>query len=318
MDHDAWFFVGIFVFIFLVWIATGGPTHPISFTGPTLSEPAELGGGSYLSFPHAPFSVGDGSYISLPGSSSGDSSDSYGNQSSSVVGNGVLFGDSSPYRNLVWMNHYVSSPGASNPNNESIQIGVSQSANVPVDLSGWSVVSEATGNTAVIPKGTQVPESGIINAAQDIVLNPGEHALVISGNSPIGASFEENRCIGYFSSFQNFSPSLPQNCPSASDDLAKYYGGDYVRDPVCIDYVNKLSRCEAVLTPPVTASGLCQNFVVNHLNYNGCVAAHKSDTDFEDGVWRIYLGRSTSAWRSSHEVIKLLDANGKTVDAFSY
>ena len=68
--HDAWFFIGVFVFIFLIWIATGGPLHPIAFTGPKLALPGALGGGTYLSLPRAPYGVG-GSNISLPGSSSG-------------------------------------------------------------------------------------------------------------------------------------------------------------------------------------------------------------------------------------------------------
>jgi hypothetical protein len=157
-----------------------------------------------------------------------------------------------------------------------------------------------------------------VNAAQDIVLSPGERATVISGQSPIGASFRENKCIGYFSTFQKFSPTLPQNCPSPSDELASAYGTGYIRDAACIDYVNKLSRCQVVLSPPVTISGACQSFVVKYLNYNGCVDAHKNDPDFLGNTWRIYLGRSSSMWRTKHELVKLLDVNGKTVDAFSY
>ncbi len=59
--HDAWFFIGVFVFIFLIWVSTGGPLHPLAFTGPRLSLPQELGGGTYLQFPRASFTIGDGS-----------------------------------------------------------------------------------------------------------------------------------------------------------------------------------------------------------------------------------------------------------------
>jgi hypothetical protein len=169
-----------------------------------------------------------------------------------------------------------------------------------------------------IPRGTEVPTSGTVNAAQDIILQPGESALIISGRSPIGGSFRENKCIGYFSTFQKFTPALPQNCPAPSDELAKLYGPDYVRDAACIDYVNRLSRCQVVLSPPVTVSGSCQSFLVNYLNYNGCMNAHQGDADFKSGSWRIYLGRTTPMWRSSHEIVKLLDIKGNTVDAFSY
>ncbi len=319
MQHDAWFFVGIFAFIFLIWIATGGPTHPIAFTGPTLSQPQELGGGSYLSFPRAGFSLGGGNEVHLPGSSNGSS---YGGSSGSVPSSaslsGVDFGTPSPYRGAVTMSHYVSGAGSSQPNNEYVQLSLAQNA-APVDITGWTLESEATGNAAIIPKGTETPHSGIVNAVQDIVLEPGETAIVESGQSPIGASFRENKCIGYFSQFQSFSPSLPQDCPSPQSELAANYGDSYyIRDATCIDYVKTLNRCQAVLTPPTTVSGACQTFLVKYLNYNGCVNAHENDADFLDSTWRIYLGRTTPLFRTQHEVVKLLDSQGRTVDAFAY
>jgi len=322
MEHDAWFFIGVFAFIFLIWIATGGPLHPISFIGPALAQPQELGGGTYLSLPRSPFRIG-GSDVSLPGSSNGQGGSLGPNGSGSYTSNpplisGVPYGESSIYHGLVSMNHSVSGAGSLDPRNESIEISVNQNAGVPVDLSGWTLESEATGNATIIPKGAEVPAAGAVNAAQDIVLSPGERAIIISGQSPIGASFRENKCIGYYSTFQHFSPSLPQNCPAPNDELSAYFGSGYIRDASCINYVNTLSRCQVVLTPPPTVSGACQSFVVKYLNYNGCVAAHQSDLDFNGSTWHLYLGRTNSMWRTQHEVVKLLDSKGKTVDAFSY
>ena len=317
-SHDAWFFVGIFVFIFLIWIATGGPLHPISFTGPTLSLPGALGGGSYLSLPHTSLG-GSGSNVSLPGSSHGESvSNNYSGSSLPVFVGGGVFGTASMYRSIVSMSHFVSGASSVDPKNEYIEISVSPDASVPVDISGWSLSSDATGVSATIPKGTEVPTSGVVNAAQDIILAPGDHAILISGQSPIGASFRENKCIGYYSTFQKFSPSLPQNCPVPSSELASSYGSNYIRDAACIDYVNMLSRCQAVFTPPVGASSACQNFVVRYLNYNGCVTAHQNDADFAGTTWHVYLGRTNSMWRTQHELVKLIDTKGNTVDAFSY
>lgn len=316
--HDAWFFVGIFVFIFLIWIATGGPLHPIAFTGPRLAEPGALGGGTYLQLPKAPYGIG-GNEISLPGSSNGGGSVSNNSETAlpTFVG-GSVFGIPSPYRGLVTMSHYVSSAGSADSKNEYIEISVAQDARIPVDLTGWRLVSDASGTSASIPKGTEVPTSGVVNATEDIVLSPGTRAIIVSGRSPIGASFRENKCIGYFSTFQSFYPSLPQNCPVPSDELAAQYGANYIRDPNCIEAVNKLSRCQVALTPPAGLSGTCQSLIVKYLNYNGCVDAHRADADFEGTTWRIYLGRSTSMWRTKNELVKLLDINSKTVDAFSY
>ena len=315
--HDAWFFIGVFVFIFLIWIATGGPTHPIAFTGPKLAQPGVLGGGTYLQLPRAPYGLG-GTNVVLPGSSSGSSitDNEYGQTVPSITGG--VFGPSSPYRGVVRMNRYVSGAGSSDPKNEYVELYVAQDAGAPVNLSGWTLSSDATGSSAVIPKGTEIPISGIVNAAQDIIITPGKRAIIVSGSSPIGASFRENKCIGYFSTFQQFYPSLPQNCPTPSDELSTYYGAGYIRDVACIEYVNKFSRCQVALSPPVGATGACQNFMIQYLNYNGCMGTHQNDSNFKGDTWRIYLGRTTPMWRTKYEIVKLLDASGKTVDAFSY
>lgn len=319
--HDAWFFIGVFVFIFLIWVATGGPLHPIAFTGPRLAQPGILGGGTYLQLPRAPFGIG-GSNVVLPGSSSGESS-YYGSsyspgtaQPSSL--DGIAFGLPSPYRGIVLLSNYVSNASSSNPNSEYVQLSVTQNASVPIDITGWQLVSEATGKAAIVPRGVEVPTSGIVNAMQNIVLTPGERAIIVSGRSPVGTSFRENKCTGYLSTFQQFSPSLPRNCPAPSDELISFSGAYYVRDATCVEYVNKLPRCEAVLFPPKTISGACKSFVLQYLNYNGCVAAHKNDVDFRGTVWRVYLGLLKPLWRGQHEVVKLWDIDKRTVGAFRY
>lgn len=314
--HDAWFFIGVFVFIFIIWIAIGGPTRPIAFKGPTLPAPGALGGGTFLQLPRAPFDIGT-SNVSLANPPGGtNATGGIPKPLPSFVGG--TFGESSPYRGMVAMRRNISGAGSQNPVNESLELTVAQNAGVPVNLSGWRFFSGATNKAATIPKGTEIPVSGTINESEDIVLTPGTRAIVISGSSPIGASFRENKCIGYFSTFQKFSPSLPQNCPTPQNELATFYADGYVRDASCLDAVKKISRCQVMLTPPTTVSNACQNFMVKYLNYNGCVTAHKNDTDFLGTTWRIYLGRTSALWRPTHEIVKLLDSNGKTVDAFGY
>ena len=317
--HDAWFFIGVFVFIFLIWIATGGPLHPIAFSGPALAQPDVLGGGSYLSLPRAPFSVGQSDVV-LPGSTgggslSGGAGGTYVPTPSSL--SGIAFGVPSPYRSLVTMSHSVFGADADSPGNEYLQLSVAQNAGLPINITGWKLYSAASGETAFVPRGTEVPLSGVVNTMHDIVLSPGERAYLISGRSPIGTSFRENKCIGYLDTFQRYSPALPQNCPDPSAEFAAH-GSSYLRDTDCLEAVARLSRCETVLDPPEDIPNSCEDFMEKYFNYNGCVAAHKSDPDFEGDVWRIYLGAYGSLWRSRYEVIKLIDRNGKTVDAFSY
>lgn len=314
--HDAWFFIGVFVFIFLVWVSVGGPTHPISFAGPRLALPGALGGGTYLQLPHSPFGIGDSS-VSLTNPSGGSGVSSASDVPPPSALSGVGFGPVSPYRGALSMSHYVSNASSTD---EYIQISVPQNAGTPVDISSWTIGSAATGKSALIPLGTAVPTSGVVNAVHDIVLQPGDSAYIISGKSPVGSSFRENKCIGYFGAFQTFSPSLPQNCPTPSNELSTYYGKAYIHDPNCIDYVDTLNRCQTPLTktPVFKLSDTCQSFLVKYLNYNGCINTHGADTDFNGTLWHIYLGRTKALWRTKHEVVKLLDINNKTVDAFSY
>src|SRR5512133_839103 len=104
MQHDAFFFIGIFAFIFLIWIATGGTSHSLSFTGPTLALPGALGGGTYITLPKANFGVG-----SLD-ASGGMSSDGFPITSTSTF-EGIAFGTPSSYRGIVTLGGAVSGAG---------------------------------------------------------------------------------------------------------------------------------------------------------------------------------------------------------------
>ena len=234
---------------------------------------------------------------------------------------GIPFGPSSQYRNVISMNKYVSNADTTK---EYIEISVAQNASGSVNITGWTLASEASGNTEVIPVGTRVPTFGVVNLTQNILLDPGDRAIISSGPSPIGLSFRENKCTGYFNDFQKFSPPLPQNCPTASHELSSFYGTRYIHDPVCIDYANTVPRCRVPAEGKTDLSVTCENFLTNYLNYNGCVNAHSGDADFNGTTWRIYLGRRAATgktkpmWRTDHEIVKLFDDRYKTVDSFSY
>lgn len=317
MQHDAWFFIGIFAFIFLIWIATGGPTHPLAYTGPALNQPEELGGGDYLDLPRARVALRH-SYISSSGGSNTNAPGTTSNIPLPIYG--IPYGTPSPHRGIVSMSR-VSNASSTK---EYLIISVSRSAPEPVNISGWILKSEVTIKSAMIPSGTVIPRPGTVPTLQDIVLRPGDRAIVSTGASPAGTSFRENKCIGYYSEFQTFSPSLPRSCPSASSELSAYYGTSNVYDPGCVDYAKTVNRCEAVLFPPKTISPSCKKFAERYFNYGGCVATHSNDADFHGTTWRIYLSRVNSKgvtrpmWRAKREIVRLLDAQGKTVAQFSY
>jgi hypothetical protein len=318
MAHDSMFFIGVFVFIFLMWFVLGGGSRPLSFSGPTYTN------GGFVKLPSSSTIVksgGSASSGSASASPTSRSSATLSYQDQQAVSKAIqdaAFGLPSPYRGKVSLSHYIGNAGNSNPQYETIGLSLPSNAGGPVTISGWSFTSDVTNKGAAIPQGTEVPRSGTINAAEPIVLYPGDRAIISSGRSPIGASFRENLCIGYFAQFQTFSPSLPYSCPLPNSELKEQYGPNLVRDPDCADYVNRISRCQLALSPPPSLTSACQSFLVTYLNYNGCVATHEHDANFLGTTWRIYLDRNTSIWRKTREVVKLLDVQGKTIDMFSY
>ncbi len=358
MEHDAWFFVGLFVFIFLIWIATGGPLHGVSLSVPVTgslsgetsiqaASSSSIFGGSNVCLTGST-NCGSGTstnsgvtlptvdstnhytFVCLPGSTSCPNSGSYyggsGGISQTTFNNplpsaptGVTFSPPSPYRNDVSLDGYVSNASSSDPASEYVQIRIAQNSGGPIDITKWVLESGATYDGGVIPQGTITPTSGVINPTTDILLYPGDTAYIISGKSPIGGSFRVNKCVGYLAGFQPFTPSLPNTCPSASDELSSYYGTPYIHDPSCIDYAQSLSRCQTAVVPQSANLSLsCQNFLDNHLNYNGCLTTHQNDPDFAGTTWYIYLGLTTHLWRQKYDVVELLDPQGRTVDAFNY
>jgi len=318
--HDAWFFVGVLVFIFLIWIATGGPTHPLSFAGPSLNQPEELGGGTYLNLPRAPFKIGV-TPVTLTTDYVGRGNTYTTGISGSNSIYGIPFGTPSPYRNMVSLVRHISNASSTN---EYVELSVMQNSSQSVNITGWTLESAVTGKAEIIPKGTRVPTSGVVNATEDIILDRGERAIINTGPSPVGASFRENKCTGYFASFQKFYPSLSKSCPSPSSELLAYYGTPYIHDPACIDYTKTLSRCEVPNTRLANINMTCEAFIENTLSYNGCLNFHRSDSDFAGNTWRIYLnltdkkGKTKPMWRTKYEVVKLLDERGKTVAMFTY
>ena len=314
--NDAWFFAGVFAFVFLLWLATGGPSRPISWAGPTLAQPEELGGGTYLQLPRASYGNGVGKF-NASGTHAGN--DSYNGPASfgSSALKGIVFGSPSPLSGSLNLRTRITNASSTDARNEYLQITIPKN-NKAITISGWYLTSEITGKAAVIPSGTSIPTLGIVNTQQPIILEPGTTAYITTGRSPIGTSFRENKCSSYLEDFQDFEPSFYRNCPDPYSEFSTLYGPYYTRDTSCVDYVKRLPQCQTVLFPPDDLSTACKNFVKKHFSYNGCIATHYQDTDFFGNTWRVYLGMNDSMWRARNEVVKLLDASKRTIDAFAY
>lgn len=314
MKSDGLFFLGILAFFFILWFAAGGPTRPISFAGPYITPITDVdtvqegyGDAPSASFGSATYGTGSSIWSNIMNIES--SIASLQRQSSDIR----AFGEESPFRGQV----SVSGAGGTSATDEDEEyVSIRASGNQSVDITGWRVVSGASGKGARIPEGAALPRSGRVNDTGRIILNPGEEAIIVTGDSPNGVSFKENMCTGYLAKNQQFYPSLQNQCPAAYDEFDRFYTGNELRDEKCYTLVTSTASCT---TPRDSGtSNACQRFIDDYLTYNGCVEHHRNDSRFAGRTWRIYLERGDELWKPARDAVKLLDANGKTVDLYTY
>jgi hypothetical protein len=182
----------------------------------------------------------------------------------------------------------------------------------PIKITGWTIQGK-TGVSAIIGQATYLPIQGKINPLLDVYLNPGEKAIILTGQSPLGYSFRLNKCIGYLSQFQTFVPSLPKNCPLPKNEYLPSTFND-----ACLDYIDKLQACQIQTKIDPFLQTICQDFVREKVNYSACVSSHKEGKDFYKPEWRIFINNTKEIWKQEREELVLRDDVGKIVDNAAY
>ncbi len=225
----------------------------------------------------------------------------------------------SPYAGLVKLTNGNAS--AQSAETEYLTLTAPTSNTSPIDITGWKLESYVTASDATIPEGARTLLSEGDRTKTSITLRPGEVAYAITGETPLRVSFRENECTGYLSGEGSFGPSLMRSCPLPSDELLQY-GNIKSSDTRCYDYVRGIGQCEARSDEAVETAeltGACEMFILNVLTYEGCVEKHSADgTFYTGGTWRIFLNRSGELWRSTKDVVRLLDREGRVVSVFEY
>ncbi|MEI6843208.1 MAG: hypothetical protein WCK48_01725 [bacterium] len=221
----------------------------------------------------------------------------------------------SPYKGMVSLQYVTRS---TNPAQEYVTLRMSGNATSTVQITGWKIKSLSSGSEVEIPKGTYLYFANSINSADNILLTDQDVVYVITGTSPLGYSFKTNKCSGYMSQFQTFVPYLSTNCPAPrNEDLSSI--PSRVENDNCFDYIDSFPSCRIQTDLlPNNYSYECRKFIIDKINYGSCVDTHKSDKDFYQHEWRVYLGRSDHLWKDKRENIALYDNNGKLVDSLTY
>lgn len=229
------------------------------------------------------------------------------------------FGDPSPYRGLVGIIDSYGGVSADEAALEYIVIAASSENTAPISMSGWSIQGIRDRGRYYIPSSTRSFVMGRVSDVAAVSLNPGERAIINSGTSPVGASFLENLCTGYLGQFQTFLPSLDERCPSAENEVLSEPATARTADPTCVQFAESIPRCQFFVgEPPHGVTSQCYSFIRNSLTYNGCVARHSWRPSFRGDTWHLFLNQPQSIWQDDTDLIRLLDAQGRVVDTWSY
>lgn len=318
---DLIFFIFFLIVLGIVWALTGGPSRDISREGAFLNPPFPLGSGEAYDVPG----------VSIPRvntqrdahTTTNTDIEEEPNTLQSIIARirgeqtGISTEDMSPYAGKVTFER--GRPKNSSAETEYLKLETQSTVDGRIVISDWRVESAISLRGTTLGDAAYLPYSGQVNTESPVALGPDITIFVVSGRSPIGASFRVNTCTGYFAQFQEFTPDLREECPHPEDELKRVTNVDFIPNDACINFVENIRRCTFTTgSIPQQVGSACQNFILNELTYNGCVNAHKNEADFYKNEWYIYLDRDQELWNNTSDRIRLLDEDGLIVDELSY
>ncbi len=313
----------IFVIALIIfWFVTGG-WAAAKRTALSLANPIELifgtnPSGSFFGLPWQPVELTRGPDISgYAGEadkriiSSGDEDQYY-----AAPPQAPQSANSSPYAGKVRITENTATE--SNIAKEFIQLTASENNTEPIVITNWVLQSAVSGARGQIPLAAPLFVLGVVNAVQPIYLEPGNSVFITTAASPVGTSFRENICSGYLTELHTFEPELSDECPAASEVLPMNADNLRTYGSSCFDYLGTLSQCHFPTTIPSDLSPACRSFISNTASYNGCINTHRNRVPFMLPIFHAYLAFRSELWANSHDVIRLLDERGQTVDVLTY
>lgn len=255
---------------------------------------------------------GGGSILGNRSSSSSSSSQGSGaySQTKQAGSPSVPAGSVSPYAKNVNITS-VKNP-ASNASWEYITFTVYGNNTNSINITGWSIKSDVTGNQLFIGTGSSDPTRV---APTPILISSGSEVTVSTGISPVGTSFQLNKCSGYFGQLNNYVPPIDRQCPYWSK---QDFPEAILKDSNCMSYINTFYGCKIYPGDNFDLTPYCNGFVKQHASYEGCLNDYGSDSDFYKKEWRVFLGSNFPVWHKNKDTLRLLDAQGKVIDIYSY
>ncbi|MBM3272022.1 hypothetical protein FJY94_01920 [Candidatus Kaiserbacteria bacterium] len=310
---------GLLIIIVAAWFLGGG-WEKMKAAARGYGNPfqAILSGGSFLG---SDFRL-PGSPIIPEGAGLGDLGDlAYVPESDASFGNAYeldartsdarSFGTPSPYALSVSLR--IEHPGTEQ------EYAIIESSGSEVIMTGWSLQSALTRVRVSLPHAAPMFVVGAPNTLDASVLRPGGIAVVSSGMSPVGVSFRENLCSGYLGQLQQFSPPFAGTCPTPTASMPRTPAAESRLGASCFEYLATLPACTFPgASLPTSLPAMCRATIAERLTYNGCFQSFSARSDFYRDQWRLFLGTQAPLWRADSDIVRLLDAEERTVATYSY
>ncbi len=240
------------------------------------------------------------------------------------ITNEELWSNQSIFRGLVSITKQ-SRPNATEPTEEYVHILARRSNDISIDMTGWSLYSVVSNTRVYLPPATLMLKMSGNNKIDPVHLAPGEFAVISTGKSPIhsvASSFHTNKCIGYVARFHRFVPPISSRCNDPSLILPPTPQNIRTYGSTCIEFLAQAESCKSYTNEmPAHLLPACRDLIARKLTYHSCLSdgfAKYGHDIFNDGGWYLYLNHNAELWRNSYEIIKLLDADGLTVDVLRY
>jgi hypothetical protein len=311
-----WTFWGAIALLLVFWLLGGGVQKIIttgrSFSQHSVSLPNLFSSNIFYTF-HLPFAPTVYPQLPLPNESENGVVNPTGTYQPYQPVDTSHDASQSPYQGEI-----VLAQGAAiaqSATGQYIEVSAAPGAG-PVNISGWTLQSALSGKLATIPQAASPFLMGKVNSVGNVVLQNGALAYVVTGPSPIGVSFSENMCTGYLGTLQPFVPALSLMCPAPLSEIPDTPENETRLGSSCFNYLKNLPPCTFPSSLPSGLSSACIQAIQTKLSYNGCIAAHQANGS--QSIWRLYLAQGKALWGVPHDVIRLLDEQGRVVSVLNY
>lgn len=295
-------YLGIMAVIFLFWLFAGGPNTKFRHGGSTFFSPSAL-----------PQSQGENAPPRTKEEIESKLQDAKA-EAETIQQKIDDIKYSSPYKGKLSLN--VGLARSTELAQQYLILQRNPLATEPISITGWTLRSKITGKSAIIGQAVKIPGIPSRTSLESIILNSNDAVYINTERSPAVYSFRINRCTGYLSEAQQFTPYMQYDCPRAID--SKALKPPYPFNDACLDFVEQVPQCRRPTNIPEKLSLDCKSYLHNEINYASCVREYEKTPNFFKNEWRIYLDRDELLWKQKRETIELIDPNNKLVDTLTY